>query len=183
MTRVTFDVHRDLHHSLWTMVRAERFPSLCRCLAGRCLALLLPARLCLTGSLGRATMTPWGFRPSLIPRTDVPLHINEYTKRTLAFFMGKGRVHMENWIRRSGKYFPLMSRIFAEEGLPPELMLLSLPESGLNPTARSWAKAVGLWQFMKATGAQYGLRSNYWYDERRDFEKATRAADRHMKDI
>jgi len=76
--------------------------------------------------------------PSLIPKTDVPLHINEYTKRTLAFFMGKGRVHMENWIYRSGKYFPLMSRIFAEEGLPPELMLLSLPESGLNPTARSW---------------------------------------------
>ena len=88
----------------------------------------------------------------------------------------KGRKNFERWLERSAKYLPHVRRVFAERGLPHDLVYLPFVESGYNPRAGSRAGAKGMWQFMPYTGRKYGLKVGWWVDERYDPYKATQAA-------
>ncbi len=100
--------------------------------------------------------------------------INFYT-------VGRGRVTMERGLIRSGRYREMAERIFAEEGVPTDLIWLAQVESVWQPRALSFAKARGIWQFIPGTGLRFGLRQDAYMDERVAPEASTRAAARYLK--
>jgi len=109
--------------------------------------------------------------------SELPLEVTDSVLGYIDYFStDRGRRVLLSGFARAGRYREMISRVFAEEGLPEELIFVAQLESHFNPTIVSYARAVGMWQFMSYTGPSYGLTINKTIDERRDPEKATRAA-------
>ncbi len=114
-------------------------------------------------------------------KLDFKFRPNTLIQSFINYYLGRGRETMEQGLRRSGRFIEMTQKIFKEEGVPQDIAWLGQVESAWSPVARSWAAAVGLWQFIPGTGARYGLRQDYYVDERSSFEKATRASARYLR--
>ncbi len=117
--------------------------------------------------------------------SDLPLIINDQVAGYIGVFSNSTsfRAHMAASLKRAGKYKAMIQKILAEQGVPQDLIYLSVAESGFQPQAlNARSGAGGMWQFMPFAGA-YGLERNGWFDERFDPEKSTIAYAKYMKTL
>ena len=105
--------------------------------------------------------------------------------RYLEFFKDdpRGRATFSHFYRRSGRYREMIQRTLRRKALPEDLVWVSMVESGFEPTIRSPAGAVGLWQFMPDAGRAYGLAQDRWVDQRMNPQAATEAAADFLADL
>ena len=113
-----------------------------------------------------------------IPRDAMPEIAAQYKH-----FLRKGRNTMCSFSKRSEQYLAYARSVFRSKGMPEELANLAIIESGFRPDALSRAGAAGAWQFMPGTGELYGLKQDWWQDERLDPYKATEAAADYLQKL
>jgi membrane-bound lytic murein transglycosylase D len=118
-----------------------------------------------------------------LPLSDIPLALNSKVEYFLYYFQTNGKPAFSRWLSRSSRYIPMMKEILTREGMPEDLVYVAMIESGFQMHARSWANAVGPWQFISETGRRYDLRIDQWIDERKNPVKATTAAALYLKEL
>ncbi len=114
---------------------------------------------------------------------NVPIVHNRRVQNALYAVVKKRHRTLGRILKRANYYLPVMQEIFAKHDMPTDLCYLPILESAFNPKAYSYAHASGIWQFIPSTGRIYGLRKNYWVDERRDPLKSTSAAIAYLKKL
>ncbi|MFW5775300.1 MAG: transglycosylase SLT domain-containing protein, partial [Chitinivibrionales bacterium] len=114
---------------------------------------------------------------------NVPISKDSRVRKALTLTLDHRVGYIQRSLTRGSRYLSFMKQVFADSSLPTDLVYLPIIESGFNYRAYSHAHAAGVWQFIPSTGRIYGLRKNYWLDERRDPIKATYAAVSYLKKL
>ena len=115
-----------------------------------------------------------------LPR-DVPIVVNEKVLSYVELFQGRMHDFIQAGLDRGQRYLPMIQGVLKSEGLPLDLAYVPLVESAFKLNALSRVSAKGMWQFMQATGTEYGLKTTWFVDERSDPEKSTLAAAQYLK--
>lgn len=113
-------------------------------------------------------------------KTPFELDFNPDVRAYIELYAVRRRGTASRMLGLAELYFPLFEEKLALNKMPLELKYLAIVESALNPTAKSRAGAMGLWQFMYGTGKHMGLEINSYIDERCDPEKSTLAACKYL---
>jgi membrane-bound lytic murein transglycosylase D len=111
---------------------------------------------------------------------DIPIPQNQKVLSYIQLFQGRLHDFIQEGMTRGAKYLPMIQNVFRAEGLPLDLAYVPLIESAFKPRALSRSNAKGVWQFMRDTGVENGLRQDWYIDERSDPEKATAAAAKYL---
>lgn len=117
--------------------------------------------------------------------SSIPLECedNSEVERYISIYSGSYKKSIKAAFERSGAYKEMILNTLKEYNLPEELLWLPVVESQFSNNDVSHAGAVGLWQIMEHRGRALGLHINYWIDERRDPQKATKAACLYLKQL
>jgi len=116
-------------------------------------------------------------------KTPFQIAYNPILEREIAKYLRGDATLIRRMLQVSAFYFPLFEQILDENDLPLELKYLAIVESALDPKARSYVGAKGLWQFMYSTGKSFGLDVNNYVDDRSDPLKSTKAAAAYFKQL
>lgn len=112
---------------------------------------------------------------------EMDFELNERVFSFIQYFTVRNRDYIKMVLARKEQYFPMYEEILKNRDMPSEIQFLSIVESGLDPKIKSPVGAMGLWQFMPATGREYGMLVNPDIDDRMDPEKSTEAAAKYLK--